>query len=103
MVATVKIIPFAAPDPAVARCVEAAMAGGPLLRVAPFQPRTVGLIQTRLPGLKESVLDKTREVTEGRLSALGCELVLEERCAARGQRRWRRRFATHRGTASTSC
>ena len=44
-------------------------------------PRSVGLIQTRLPGLKESILDKTRQVTEGRLAALGCRLVLEERCA----------------------
>src|SRR5205085_554666 len=80
MVATVKIIPFAAPEVAVARCVETAAAGGPLLRVAAFQPRMVGLIQTRLPGLKESILAKTREVTEGRLSALGCKLLLEERC-----------------------
>jgi len=80
MVATVKIIPFAAPTPAVERCVAAARSDGPLLRVAPFLPRSVGLIQTRLPGLKESILDKTREVTEGRLKALGCRLVLEERC-----------------------
>ena len=80
MVATVKIIPFAAPAPAVERCVAAARSDGPLLRVAPFLPRSVGLIQTRLPGLKESILDKTREVTEGRLKALGCRLVLEERC-----------------------
>ena len=81
MVATVKVIPFAAPAAAVQRCVEAAAAGGPLLRVAPFLPRSVGLIQTRLPGLKESILDKTREVTEGRLAALGCKLVFEERCS----------------------
>jgi molybdenum cofactor cytidylyltransferase len=81
MVATVKIIPFAAPEDAVARCVEAAVADGPLLRVAPFQVRMAGLIQTRLPGLKESILDKTRQVTEGRLLALGCKLMLEERCA----------------------
>jgi molybdenum cofactor cytidylyltransferase len=81
MVATVKIIPFAAPAAAVQRCIEAAAAGGPLLRVAPFLPRSVGLIQTRLPGLKESILDKTREVTEGRLAALGCKLVFEERCS----------------------
>jgi molybdenum cofactor cytidylyltransferase len=81
MVATVKIIPFAAPAAAVKRCVEAAAAGGPLLRVAPFLPRSVGLIQTRLPGLKESILDKTREVTEGRLATLGCKLILEERCS----------------------
>ena len=45
MIATVKIIPFAAPAAAVERCVEAATAGGPLLRVAPFLPRSVGLIQ----------------------------------------------------------
>jgi molybdenum cofactor cytidylyltransferase len=80
MVGTVKIIPFAAPVEAVERCVEAASSGEPLLRVAAFLPRSVGLIQTRLPGLKESILDKTREVTDGRLTALGCRLVFEERC-----------------------
>jgi molybdenum cofactor cytidylyltransferase len=80
MVATVKIIPFAAPAEAVERCVAAAASESPLLRVAPFLPRSVGLIQTRLPGLKESILDKTREVTVGRLTTLGSRLVLEERC-----------------------
>ncbi len=81
MVATVKIIPFAAPAEAVKRCVKEAIAAGPLLRVASFQPRAVGLVQTRLPGLKETILDKTRQVTEGRLAALGCKLAFEERCA----------------------
>ena len=81
MVATVKIIPFAAAEAAVARCAEAAAASGPLLRVASFQSRAVGLIQTRLPGLKEGILDKTREVTAARLAALSSKLVFEERCA----------------------
>jgi molybdenum cofactor cytidylyltransferase len=81
MVATVKIIPFGAPEQAVKDCVQAAISEGPLLCVAPFRPLSVGLVQTRLPGLKESILDKTRQVTEGRLAALGCRLVLEERCA----------------------
>jgi molybdenum cofactor cytidylyltransferase len=81
MVATVKIIPFAVAEGAVAHCAEIAGEGGPLLRVAAFRPLAVGLIQTRLPGLKESILDKTREVTLGRLDALGCSLVLECRCA----------------------
>jgi len=81
MVATVKIIPFAAPETAVARCIEAAAADGPLLRVAPFVPRAVGLVQTRLAGIKQSILDKTRQVTEGRLAALGCRPAFEERCA----------------------
>jgi molybdenum cofactor cytidylyltransferase len=80
MVATVKIIPFAAPAAAVEHCVKEAVAEGPLLRIAAFQPRTVGLVQTRLLGLKESILDKTRQVTEARLAALGCRLVFEERC-----------------------
>jgi molybdenum cofactor cytidylyltransferase len=80
MVATVKIIPFAAPEKSVNECVKVAVSRGPLLSVAPFRPLSVGLVQTRLPGLKESVLDKTRQVTEGRLAALGCRLVVEERC-----------------------
>ena len=80
MVATVKIIPFAVPEASVVRAADFAAAEEPLLRVAAFVPRDVALIQTRLPGLKESILDKTRAVTEQRLAALGCRLVSEERC-----------------------
>jgi molybdenum cofactor cytidylyltransferase len=81
MIATVKIIPFAVPEDVVMRCATIAGEAGGLLRVAAFQPLTVGMIQTRLPGLKESILDKTYEVTSGRLDALGCTLALERRCA----------------------
>ena len=80
MVATVKIIPFGAPETAVKNCVQAAVSEGPLLRVAPFRRLSVGLLQTRLPGLKESILDKTRQVTESRLATLRCKLSLEKRC-----------------------
>jgi molybdenum cofactor cytidylyltransferase len=83
MVATVKIIPFGVPAEVIERCAEAAAAGGPLLRVAAFVPYAVGLVQTRLPGLKESILDKTREVTEARLAAFGSRLLCEARCAHR--------------------
>src|SRR5712692_6979339 len=81
MVATVKIIPFAVPEAAVVSAAAVAADGGKLLRVAAFVPHRVALIQTRLPGFKESILDKTREVTEQRLAALGSSLVSEERCA----------------------
>jgi len=81
MVATIKIIPFAAPEAAIRDCARVAITGGPLLQVAPFRSLSVGLVQTRLPGLKESILDKTRQVTEGRLAALDCRLAFEERCA----------------------
>jgi molybdenum cofactor cytidylyltransferase len=81
MVATVKIIPFAVPETAIGAAIACATEGGRLLRVAAFVPRRVALIQTRLPGFKESILDKTNEVTGQRLAALGCTLASEERCA----------------------
>ena len=80
MVATVKIIPFAVPETAVEVAAKAAAGREPLLRVAAFRALSVALVQTRLPGFKESILDKTRQVTEQRLAALGCRLVSEERC-----------------------
>jgi molybdenum cofactor cytidylyltransferase len=39
------------------------------------------LIQTRLPGMKESILDKTVEVTRSRLASLGSRLSEERRSA----------------------
>ncbi len=85
MVATIKIIPFAVRAEVVARCVAIAMAEGPLVRVAPFRAKAVGLVQTRLKGGKESVLDKTRSVLEARLEALGSRLLREVRCGHRAE------------------
>lgn len=78
MVATIKIIPFAAPS----RAVDAVVAAGRgLVAVAPFRPLDAFLIQTRLPGMKESILDKTVAATRQRLEQLGARLVGEARCA----------------------
>ena len=78
MAATIKVIPFAAPRAAVARCV--ALAGNrPLLEVAPFRSRRVGLVQTTLPGLKPAILDKTLEALDRRLAALDCPPAEERR------------------------
>lgn len=80
MVATVKIIPFAAPR-AIVDHVEAALRdNGPPLRVAPYRPLRVGLLQTELAGTKGPMLDKTVAVTRERLAALGGTLVHEARC-----------------------
>lgn len=76
MVATLKIIPFAVPG-AMVEAGARALAGA--LRVAPFRPKRVALLSLRLPGLKESVIEKTRRVTEARLAALGSTLVQEMR------------------------
>jgi len=80
MAATVKIIPFAVSGAVLARCLAVIAEAGPLVRIAPFRARSVGFIQTRLPGLKESVLDKTVEVMNARLAALGCPPARELRC-----------------------
>jgi len=79
MVATVKIIPFAVPEARVSACLAAIGAGGKPLRVAPFQSKRVALIQTKLPGMKDSVLDKTLAVTRARIKALGSLLLAERR------------------------
>ncbi|MDQ3560391.1 MAG: molybdopterin-binding/glycosyltransferase family 2 protein [Pseudomonadota bacterium] len=79
MVATVKIIPFAVPG----SVLEAAIshAGRPILSVAPWRAPRVGLAATVLPGLKASVMDKTRRVLEERLKRAGARVIDEVRVA----------------------
>ena len=86
MVATIKIIPFAAPQAAIERCLAIAREGRPLVRVAPYRPLDVALIQTRLPGTKESVLDKTVAITAERIAAAGGRLISEARSPTRPRR-----------------
>jgi molybdenum cofactor cytidylyltransferase len=76
MIGTVKIIPFA-----VASDVQhAAMAAAkPLISVAPYQPKSVSLISTRLPGLPEKVIEKTVRVTANRLLPAGSSIRSETR------------------------
>ncbi|MGE0725289.1 MAG: NTP transferase domain-containing protein, partial [Alphaproteobacteria bacterium] len=45
----------------------------------PYRPTTAALIQTRLPGVKDSILDKTVEVTRGRLASIGGRLAVDRR------------------------
>jgi len=82
MVATVKVIPYAAPRTAVARAIDLAKAANqPLISVAPFKAMRVGLVQTRLPGTRDKVLDKAVGTTGKRLSSLGSTLNGERRVA----------------------
>ncbi|MCG8421946.1 MAG: NTP transferase domain-containing protein, partial [Proteobacteria bacterium] len=76
MVATVKIIPFSAPEAAVAEA-EAVARSASVVRIAPFRLRTVGVVATTLPTLKVSVLDKTRTILDERLAPTGA-VVSEE-------------------------
>ncbi|AZN99482.1 4-diphosphocytidyl-2C-methyl-D-erythritol kinase [Mesorhizobium sp. M9A.F.Ca.ET.002.03.1.2] len=78
MVATVKIIPFAVGSVLV-DAVAGICAGGEIFAVNAYQPVRVGVIQTVLPGIKPSVLDKTLRVTETRLARSGGRLTAERR------------------------
>jgi len=80
MLATVKIIPFAAPGAAVAQAV-ALCAGTPPIAVARLRPLKAALVCTRIAGMKESLLDKNRAALESRLARLGGTLVREHRVA----------------------
>ena len=77
MIATVKIIPFAVDKAAR----DAALAGieKPLVRVAPYRIRKVGVVSTVLPGLAPKVIDKTLKVTTERLKPAGATIVAERR------------------------
>ena len=81
MLATIKIIPFAAPREAVDAAIVITTQGAPLLHIAPYRARRAGLIMTTLAATKTSVLDKTAAVLRERLEHLGSVLVDEDRCS----------------------
>lgn len=78
MIATVKIIPFAVP---VTLLQEIGPDAQPALHVYPFNGARIGLIQSRLPSIRETVLEKTRELMEKRATRNGGMLVCEKRVA----------------------
>lgn len=83
MLATVKIIPYAVPQPVVAQVLQSlrgaanADAGRRALRVAAWRNLPVGLVMTRAPETADSVLAKMRDAVLGRLAPLGATLVAE--------------------------
>jgi molybdenum cofactor cytidylyltransferase len=79
MLATIKIIPFAAPRVSV-EAAEALMAGrGGLVSVRTFRPHAAALISTVLPDTKPSLLDKSRSALADRLKPLGSSISFERR------------------------
>ncbi len=80
MVATVKIIPFAVGENLVAKAVDI-LAGPAPFQIHPFVARNIGLVHTLLPGLKDSVIDKTARITRTRLERSGSVVTGETRVA----------------------
>jgi molybdenum cofactor cytidylyltransferase len=81
LVATIKIIPFSVPGN-VLSVAEALVRQAPgALALHPFRALKVGLVITALPGLKDSVTDKTIAITEARITALTGSLLPPVHCA----------------------
>src|SRR5262249_15320397 len=79
MIATVKIIPFAVSGAVRAAAGAVARTKTPLIRVAPYRIRKVGIVSTVLPGLATKVIEKTLKVTAERLAPTGATIVAERR------------------------
>ena len=79
MIATVKIIPFAVEGAPYNAAMRVATQAAPLVRVAPYRIRKVGVVSTRLPGLADKVIDKTLKVTAERLAPAEARIVAERR------------------------
>ncbi len=81
LIATIKIIPFSVPGTMVSVAEAVTRQGGSPLSLHPFQHLKVGLVVTELPGLKDSVTEKTIEVTEARVTQLTGTMLPAVRCA----------------------
>ncbi|TPG55503.1 4-diphosphocytidyl-2C-methyl-D-erythritol kinase [Roseomonas nepalensis] len=80
MLATLKVIPFAAPAGAL-QVAEAMLRGAPAMTLHPFRPLRVGLVASALPGMKDKVIESGIEATRARVEALAGTLLPAERCA----------------------
>jgi molybdenum cofactor cytidylyltransferase len=79
MIATVKIIPFAVAAAARDKALAEASRAKPVIRVAPYTIKKVGIVSTLLPGLAPKVIDKTLKITEARIAPAGATIVAEKR------------------------
>jgi len=79
MIATVKIIPFAVGGSARDKAIAEARAARPVIRVAPYTVRKVGVVSTLLPGLSPKVIDKTLKITAARITPAGATIIAEKR------------------------
>ena len=79
MIATVKIIPFAVAEAARDQAVAAAGKAKPVIRIAPYKVRKLGIVSTLLPGLSPKVVEKTLKITTARIAPAGATIVAERR------------------------
>jgi len=78
-VATVKIIPYGVAAASVEQ-IEARLADRPALSMARFGSKRVGLISTTTPGMKTSLIEKTRSILGDRLGRLDNRFAYDTVC-----------------------
>ena len=79
MIATVKIIPFAVEARSRDRAMVVADEAKPLVRVAPYRVKQIGVVSTLLPGLADKVIEKTLKILGDRIAPAGAAIVAERR------------------------
>src|SRR5476651_2028357 len=79
MIATVKIIPFAVAASARDAALAEAAKAKPVIRIAPYKLRKIGVVSTLLPGLAAKVVEKTLKIMAARIAPAGCTIVAERR------------------------
>jgi len=79
MVATVKIIPFAVASAPRDAAVKEAAKAKPVIRIAPYKIRKIGVVSTLLPGLAPKVVEKTLKVMADRIAPTGASIIAERR------------------------
>ena len=80
VVATVKIIPYSVDENTLTGIEKMRPSLPALLHVAVFNRLKIGFIQTFYPGMKETILNKTRKTLDSRLQRLGNKVSSEQRC-----------------------
>ena len=80
VIATVKIITFGVSKAIIENCEKIITSEGPPVSLSPFAQKKIGLVQTKLPILRKSLLEKARKVTVNRIGLLNCDFLHEVIC-----------------------
>ena len=81
LTATVKLITFGLPSETLDACADIARLDGPPIQVAAYDKTLkIALIQTILPGLKDSIIAKATATTTARLAEMGLSIHRERHC-----------------------
>ncbi|MEE2745252.1 MAG: molybdopterin-binding/glycosyltransferase family 2 protein [Pseudomonadota bacterium] len=80
LIATIKIIPFSIPK-TILDTILNLISDMQIVSVSPFYRKSIGLIMTRLPGMKENILDNTYKIAKNRVEEFDSKIVKEIRCS----------------------